>query len=269
MMKYQQSILLGSALVFLYLASFGSAQLTTASPGPLTLKVRSEKQSYLLGEPVELSFALTNVDDKDIPFGCFGIGTGDIQLFVSKDKKEFLEYDAGWGTVDAICNNLLKPGDKLEISHVKILWNRKIKESDQISPDVIRHARQGKIVNDYAFSESGNYYLQARIFTDGITKLESDPIKITISKPTGDDLQVWNRIKDRGDMAFFIQNAHMQVPDYKPEERAKFLQDVEWIMIDHPNSFYAGLLKQSLDTMKAADLKREEFMQRIQDKNPQ
>ena len=267
MKKYHQGILLGWALVLLCLAGFSAGKLDTVFADTLSLTVRSEKQSYQLGEPVELSFTLTNVDDKNISVGCFGIGTGDIQVFVSKDKKEFLEYDAGWGTVDAVCNSLLKPGDKLEIPRVKVLWNRKIGESEYISSVVMRRARQGKIVNHYAFPESGNYYLQARIST-GLTNLESDPIKITISKPTGEDLEVWNRIRDRGDIAFFIQNGHMQVPDDKSEERAKFLQDVEWIMTDYPNSIYAASLKQGLDKMNAADEKRREFIKKLRERKP-
>lgn len=102
-----------------------------------------------------------------------------------------------------------------------------------------------------AFTEPGVYRIKARF--NPIIKGEknsgfiySDPIQITLEKPVGEDLIVWDKIKENGDIAYFIQEGYPRIPEYKAEDRAAFLKMVEQIVIDHPNSFYAESLRRSL-----------------------
>ena len=111
------------------------------------------------------------------------------------------------------------------------------------------------------------YYLKvwaSIIKNEESTTIESEPIKITIEEPADEDLEVWNKIKNNGDFAYFIQEGDIRIPVYKMEERAKFQQEVEQILIDYPNSFYATSLRQSLDKFKANEAKRQELLQKIQ-----
>ncbi len=259
-MQYKRTVFLGLAIAILCLAGLGAIQTKTVSSNPLKLTVDSVKSDYKLGEPVELSFTLTNTSEKDIPLACFGLGTGELQLFISKNKKNFFEYKAEWGNVDAECHNVLKPEGQLQIPGVKILWNHKIEDSDKINPNVIKRAREGKIVNDYAFSEAGTYFVKASAFNN---ELSSEAIKINISEPTGEDLEVWNKIKDRGDIAYFIQNGYVQIPDYKPEEKAKFQTEIEELVEQYPNSFLAEEIEQSLAKFQANEVKRKAYLEKM------
>lgn len=263
-MKYKQIILASLIIAFICLIGFEYIQpIKATTSNPLTLKVNSAKQSYMLGEAVNLTFELINNSKEDVSLGCFGVGTGELQLFMSNGKKDYLEYNGGWGTVDAECHNLLKAGDKIEIPSVKVLWNYKI-NVNHLNEDAAKEHTRGKITNDYAFPEAGIYYIKAWAFNNGTSKLESEPIQITIEKPIGEDLEVWNKIKDNGDFAYFIQAGEINIPSYKTQEKTEFLKQVEQIIIDYPNSFYSEFLRQNLNKFKTAEAKRREFMQKVQ-----
>jgi len=107
------------------LASVGLGAITNRNTKTsLSLNLETEKEVYLLGENVGIKFTLTNLGRSDVPVRCFGVSTGELRLFISNDGKEFKEYnDSGWGTVDAECKNVMKPGGSLETGTINILWN--------------------------------------------------------------------------------------------------------------------------------------------------
>jgi hypothetical protein len=84
-------------------------------------------------------------------------------------------------------------------------------------------------------------------------------------------LEVWYRIKDNGDIGYFLQEGEIVRGRYhKPEERAKFQQEVERLLNQYPNSFYAQSLRQSLDKFKANEEKRKASLEKMkQQKQPQ
>ena len=267
-MKHEQLVFLGLSIIFLGVFSFGTIQVKANLSNPLILTVNSAKQSYMLGEPAELSFTLTNSSNKDTLVGCFGLSNGDFQILTSQNNKDFLEYTGDWAVIDATCSGILKPDNKIEIPFTKILWNSKIEDSNIIASGVIERARKGKIVSYYAFPEAGIYFIKAKSLD---LKIESEPIQITIKKPVGEDLEAWNKIKDNGDFAYFLQEGEFRIPSYKNEERAKFQSEVEDIINQYPNSFYAQSLRQSLDKFKSNEAKRQELRQKLQNQkeNPQ
>jgi hypothetical protein len=265
-MKYKYTFLVVIALsTFLAVTSFAFMQ--DSSLNKLELTIETSKQSYQLGEPVDLIFALNNKSNQNIEIYCFGTASGDLQVHISEGKGTFLEYDAGWGTVDIICKNTLKPNDKIETS-AKILWNHKIEESNLISSDVIKRAREGKIVSYYAFSKAGTYFIKALALNVGTTRVESKPIKIKIEEPDGENLEVWNKIKDNGDIAYFLHKGDFKIPSYKSEEREKLRQEIEQILIDHPNSFYAQAFKRSLEKFQVMEEERKACVEKMKAKEP-
>jgi len=244
----------------------GATMLVTmqSNSSPLKLIVKSNKETYKLGEIVHLSFELKNISSKDAFIGeVFGVGGGSLTVHVSKDSKNFPEYSPGWGIVDFSPQaTLIKPNKSIATS-ASVLWHLKPNALDGESNEVINEVGKKKLLTTYAFPEPGNYFVKA-IFRNN---LESEPIQITIEKPQGEDLEVWNKIKDDGNFAYFIQINDFLIPSYKTEEREKFKQKVEKIINTYPNSFYAQSLRQSLEKFNANQAKRQEFLQKLEKQN--
>lgn len=245
-----------SSICFLGLGSLGYTK--NNSEGKLKLSLNSSKKIYKPGENVFLSLELQNKSKEIVTFpDVFGIGGGLLSVHLSNDGKTFQNYNhPGWGLLDFVNPPLttIKPGESVGTT-TTVLWKWR-----------------GTDKSEYAFPTAGAYYLQAKYLYDNVVVngqiqpilAESEPIKITIEEPVGDDLEVWNKIKDNGDFALFIQEGDVRIPSYKSEERAKFLQEVEQILTEHPNSFYAQSLRQSLYKFRAAEAKRQEFLQKMQ-----
>lgn len=243
----------------------------------LELKLTPSETSLVVGETIKLDFEVINKTDGMVTFmNTLNPKSGYLNVFISKDSyRNFNQYlGAGWGKSDKISGNIsLKPNESVTNS-AYIFWNGKPKISNSIAPDVIKRAIEGKIMTDYAFPEAGDYYVKASYLIYLTTQakpilVESEPIKITIEEPVGEDLEVWNKIKDNGNFAYFIQEGDILIPSYKTKEREKFHREVEQIINQYPNSFYAESLQQSLEKFQAEEAKRQEAMQKLKQKQPQ
>lgn len=156
-----------------------------------------------------------------------------------------------------------------------ILWNSK-PSVGHLNPDAAKPELEGRILSDYAFPETGTYFVKVyvMIFDDesgsGTGKMvESDPIKITITAPKGEDLEVWNKIKDNGEFAYFMQEGDITRGYKKPENRTKFQQELQDILNKYPNSFYSQSLRQSLDKFRVGEAKRQEIRDKLLKQKPQ
>ena len=251
-MKYKKlfSITLCSLFVT-SIASFASMQ-NRATP-ELILVVDSPKAVYKLGEPITFSFELNNKTSEAIALlDIFGTENGYLHINVSKDGKNFVgSDDPGWGILDMEGKTYIKP-DENKIVSADILWNLSSRETAE-----------------FKFKETGVYFFKA-YYTATVEgrnspiKLESESIQITIEKPAGEDLEVWNKIKDNGDFAYFIQKGDFFIPSYKLEERETFQKEIEDIINQYPNSFYAQSLRQSLAKFEVNEERRKESMRKIQ-----
>jgi hypothetical protein len=239
----------------------------------LQVKLVATKETYKLGESVYLNLQLNNNGKEKISLmNTFGVGAGYLDIYIANEKDESKKYNnPNWGTDDTFRGNLTLNLNETISEIIVLVWNDKPKISDSMAPEVIKRATYGKIMSDYTFPESGIYYVKARYSVHLLNQskpvlIESEPIKITIEEPKGEDLEVWNKIKDNGNFAYFIQEGDMLIPSYKPEERAKFQAEIERILADYPNSFYATSLSQSLARFRASEAKRLELMEKMKPK---
>jgi len=111
-----------------------------------------------------------------------------------------------------------------------------------------------QILSFYAFSRPGVYSVRANFgyySKEGRIMIESKPIQIVINEPVGDDLEVWNIIKDREDIGFFIQESYFRTSNTL--EAKKLMQEIEQISLKHPNSLIANQAGQSLEKFRAND----------------
>lgn len=242
------------------------AQTKIESTNNLTVEIKQLKSSYILGEIVSLDVEIKNQSEFDTYLFGTDVESGYLQILISQDGYTFKKYSNGpWGNKDKR-GKVIKPSEIIK-STATVLSNV-LPGTSGLSDSAILRFKDKQIMTVYAFPKPGDYYLKAVLgipSEDGNREFESKPIKITITKPIGEDLQVWNLIKNRGDFAHFIQNG--QLVDFKsPEKQAKFQQEVEEILNTYPNSFYASSLRQSLDKFKANETKLLEFQEKIKAK---
>ena len=231
----------------------------------LKITVSSEKDSFLLGETVFLNFEVKNESSKDIRVKGLDLDSRYIGVFISADNKTFKQYKNS--RVKDTMGGFLKAGDTFR-SRSGILWN--FDQTKISAPSTWDDLRKTYIVTDYAFPTAGEYFIKAVLTVPRIEnslKIESETIQIKIEEPTGENLEVWNKIKDNGDFAYFIQECEPRLPEYRSEERAKFLKDVEQVLIDYPNSFYAESLRESLAESNAAEFRSQEIKRKKQRRN--
>lgn len=268
-MKYKYLFLIAICLLLISgLSSFSYMQ--EGQEKELELLVKPSKQSYVLGEVVRLDFVIKNSGVKDITImGSLKIEDGYLNVYISKDGKNFGQYNhTKWGTDDTYRPPVkLKPGEGITNS-ATILWNMK-PNINGLNETVAKKAVEGKILTDYAFPEAGTYFVKASYYIystnqQGAVLIESDLIKIVIEEPASEELEVWNKIKNNGDIAHFIQEGDFSVPIYKTKERENLRQEIEQIINQYPNSFYTESLQQSLAKFRAAEEKRQEYLQKIQ-----
>jgi hypothetical protein len=259
-----------TALTCVFLLGFtGFATMQTSSIQKLRLNLDSTKKTYNLGEPTNFLFELKNVGNETVTIlDQFGTGTGNLHLEISKDGQNFIGYgDPHWGSLDSSTEILLQPNIVFTASG-SVLWSL----LNQDTPK-------------FRLTESGTYFVKANytyvlkgeneeFSIDKKTgevvriRIESQPIKIVIEEPKGEDLEVWSRIKDNGNFAYFLKVGEPFIPSYKPEERAKFQAEVEDILNKYPNSFYAEPLRNSLVKFKASEAKRCEMLEKMKAPKP-
>jgi hypothetical protein len=220
------------------------------------------KDTFTLGEILPLRVLFTNEGEYPISIENYlDAKDGNINILVSQDGKTYKSYsNSYWGTSDIKHQKLLLKPSQQNNTFVNILWNYVPSVSN------VSKLSSKQILTNYVFEGKGNYFVKVSFtvsLENKVVEIESEPIKITIEEPKGEDLEVWNKIKDNGSFAYFIQEGDMLIPSYKAEERAKFQAEIEDILNKYPNSFYAEPLRQSLDKFKISEAKRLAFEEKL------
>lgn len=226
----------------------------------LILKVNSDKPTYVLGEIVKLTFKVINEGDKAVLLHYSPtVYTGYLKVWISADGEEYKRYsgNSDWG-LEETPGGILQPGKAFE-SQATILWNYNPSLGGFISDPA-----EKRINSHYAFPTKGIYFIKAVLYFPEIAnrpKIESQPIQIVVEEPVGDDLEVWNSIKDNGAIAHFLHNGWFLT--YKDEEREKLAEKVKQIAQRYPRSFLGGQLEKSLERFKVHEEKRKELLENV------
>lgn len=221
----------------------------------LVFKGAANKESFILGEPVSVRFEIFNKGESSIKVHNGGVETGFLKVFISGQDNEYKQYFGyGWGLLMG-CMFDLAPSKSHNYKDAIVLWNGKINVSG-LSENAAKEKLKGKILTEYAFAEEGTYFIKGATYVgDKATLIESDPIKITINQPVGDDLTVWNRIKGNREIALLMQVGEFDTG--KEEEKSNLVRDVEQILEQYPNSVYSVHLKQSLELFRKKEENRQ------------
>jgi hypothetical protein len=243
-----------------------SAVKQSENSSTLKLRLYSDKPIYNQGEFVKLSFEVINETAKPIPLAYSpDVATGYLSVWIAFGEQRFNRYNnTSWGRMES-GGITLQPGQAYK-SEATVLYNSK-PDISRLNVDSIKKSEDGAILSYYAFPDVGNYSIKAILVMpdETRTKIESEPIQIIVNEPVGDDLSVWNMIKDSGEIAYFIQKGDFSTAN--DEEREKLAKEVEQIVVDYPSSALARQLSQNLEKFKANEARRKEMLQQVRKKN--
>ena len=220
----------------------------------LKLVINTPQQVYLLGEPVRLNFKLVNEGSrKTISPPCASIEDGYMGIHVSLAGGPFKRQYGSRSRfqVDGCLEppHALEPGESFS-DVATVLWNVK-PEVAGLSDFASKQLAKERIMSDYAFPEAGLYSIKTVLYLPGQggKTLQSEPIQVILTEPVGEDLVVWDQIKNSREFAYFLQYGEFLT--LKPAEQKAVLKNLEDIVAAHPNSVYSIRIRQSLEKLRA------------------
>lgn len=229
------------------LLSVGTHATDALNNGGLSFTVSTDKKEYILGEPVKCTFDYKNLGKDPVRIFGGGVDTGAFDVMIAGPDNEFKEFYVGiWG---------LKVGRSLDVAPNQtvsysaiVLWHG-AKDVSHLSDYAAKLALEGIVATAYAFPAPGIYKIKGVSSTvrEG-TPIETEPIEIVVSGPVGEDLQVWNRIKDDRQIALLLQGGGFDV--YKDSEAKPSIDKIEQIIEQFPDSTYTQYLRSNLEKYK-------------------
>lgn len=221
---------------------------------PLRLDVVTDKEKYLVGEPVYLRFKIVNQSDRQISlYAGSTVWDGYIDVFVAFQGEDFKRYRGPqWGLRDVYYKEpvILNPGEVFE-SEATMLCNP-LQQTSHLNETAAKRAQQREnlVQGNYVLSSPGFYFVRASLRDPKSSDIvESSSVRIVAEMPQGDDLEVWNKIKDRRDYAYFIQTGSLANPS--DERTKKVAEKLQQIVSLHPTSKYADEIRKSLNEHRA------------------
>jgi hypothetical protein len=220
----------------------------------MTLTGSTNKNVYILGEPVVVGFEFKNTGRTPRTIVSGGVSVGSLKILIAREEGEFNRYVSGsWGRKRGI-DVLLAPDQVYKYDDATILWNGK-PDVSHLNENSAREFLKDKITTEYAFQEPGVYFIKGlSYYGENSTPVESEPVRIEIQKPTGSDLLVWNQIKGNKEIAYLLQNGSLDVSD--AERKSQLISLVEGLIEQHPDSVFSNYLKPNLAKYKAAEERR-------------
>jgi hypothetical protein len=266
--KKQVIIVVSSSIIVVITLVFVGAYASASAD--LSLEIGVDRKSYKLGEVVPIKFVICNETTRYVYLSDEAVEKITVQI--STDGNNYRSYSGPSRnfTLDGVGTPIkIGPGSEL-VRGKTVLWNF-VPDVSHLNSDAAKPILSDRILTDYAFPRANTYLVKA-VLTDNqngsLIKIESQPIEIVIEIPRNEDLEVWNIIKRNGEFAYFIQEGDITRGYKKPEERSRFLQQISEIVNQHPNSFYAGVLRLSLDKFRAGETERDELIKKMRNEKP-
>lgn len=227
----------------------------------LLLKVDLPKQNYDKGEVISLGIEVVNSSSKDVSLNGTDVESGYVKIFISDSSLNFKQYVPGGPRTKT--KKIVLAAKSTVRSEAGILWNF-VPETENLSDLAVKTYSDSQLMTDYAFPNAGIYFVKAVLIIPSVTmtRIESQPVQIIINEPIGNDLKVWDKIMVKGEIGYFIQYNEFR-GKIKPEEREKYLNEMEQFVAENPSSPLANQLSKSLETFQLREEKRKGFMDKL------
>jgi hypothetical protein len=174
---------------------------------------------------LDLAFRLVNVSGSDVSLDTPSETVGTVQLLIA-GQGDFRTYlGPGWGTEDSVRT----PGTLKKDSSI------------DMSLRVLYQVQRGQ---PYTFPAAGTFRLKVTYQDSSVCSAATTTpvLTVQVTQPTGDDLSVWNAIKDCKQCAYFLHTAHAG----KSAVYQNALALLRSLVVQYPSSRYAKLIRQQL-----------------------
>jgi hypothetical protein len=217
----------------------------------LTVTLQADKQSYILGEPVAITFKVTNNSTARIELPeLIDVRGGTLGLRIASDDGVYRLYSGpGWYISGRRTRTppVLQPGSTIETT-ATVLHNR-VPQRGGLNDSVWQRVVKDEIDTEIALSKPGRYSLKAILFE----KIESPPLEIYISEPqTTDDRESWKLISSHPEYAYFMQTTgdtlHGTITDQQTKE---MVDSLETFINYHSTSIYVPYLRAAINKHRA------------------
>jgi hypothetical protein len=203
----------------------------------LEIAVKSDKQTFLLGEPVSLTFQVANSSNTPLALpGLIEVRGAHLALQIAYEGGPYRLYNGpGWYVSGRRTRTppTLHPGGSIETT-ATVLHNRAPKRSD-LNEERWKIVTEREIDTEIAFPKPGRYRLKAILFG----KIESLPLEIRVAEPqTFDDIEVWKVISSQPKYALFMQSGDLSQGTLTDRENKEFVDALEKFINYHATSTY-------------------------------
>lgn len=244
------------ATILLLLVTVATGFFTYGKSADLIMEIVSDRSFFLPGDPVEIRLKLKQPDQIVSSHSLCGF----MKIYVAFGTRDFEEIiSSGRLQIDECEVTLPSKGNIPVQLGRRLLWNY-VPQTGHLNTDAANDFMKGKVTTHYVFQEPGTYKLKGVLyFIDEkmIPPIESNEVLITVRQPEGEDLSVWEIIKGRSDIGYFLQTGDMLARG-KKIERNDFQAEIEKILKSYPNSHYATNIREGLRALQTRESKRED-----------
>ena len=255
-MKFKRTILITTAIMIVMLTTWQGISNAKTESKTLSLSLRTDRTEYLLGDVIGLRFDISNRTDSPAVFTMPDVRFGTLKVYVSSDAINFREYvGPRWGSLRAGRKIIeLASGQEFQ-SEATMLHNRTV-ATGHLSEMYAERIHKENLDTHFSMQSAGRFWLKA-IYFDGKTRLESEPVVIEISHPTGMDALVWEKIKTDKAYAYFLQTGDLKFVPGSVEEW-EFVASLQRLAEEFPGTKFAVKIEQGLAKRNAIlnDLQR-------------
>ena len=200
-------ILLGLLLSGVFGTSVGVSQ-TGVDPARLQFTISTEKETFLVGEPVRLLFRLKNLTDKDM--------TSDFWLSFDFDRLRVWISGDGGRSFEPYVSMAMKIASEKKRGRALVT----IKAGESI--EAFEYISFNTETNGFAFPHQGRYLIKVTLFYNFFgQRLDSNTVDILVVKPTGVDESALSFITNNGLEYFLTPEARLFPYDDNTVRRLK------------------------------------------------
>ena len=218
------------------------SQVSSANTGTLSalaITLQSDKQEYILGEPVSVTFKVVNTSNARI------------QLHVLIENGPYRLYRGpGWYIWGAKTSkpSTLDPGASIETT-ATVLHNR-APQRGRLNEETWKRVAESEIDTELALPKPGRYRLKAIL----LGTIESPPLEIYINEPqTIDDIEMWKLMSKHPEYAYFMQTRGDLLQGTFTDQRTKEMVDtIESFVNYHAASTYTPYFREAIAKHRAA-----------------
>jgi hypothetical protein len=252
------TIIITSLLASVIFATYALAN-SKSKPKQVYLKMSANKDSYILGEPIRLIGDYINHTDHDVLLYLSKLTA----INVAKEGEEFKWFDANPTDCSFSTGFLLKANTTYSTLHNLGQERNGVFLLNAIGEAPHSYKVRTEIIEpNYAFQGVGTYYAkyEASLVTDEKKRtsdpIRTEPVKITITEPMGDDLEVWKIISGENKSKFTQLMRSGGFYERDEIKKTDFINEVEQILTDYPNSIYSSYLRNGIDNFKKLEIEK-------------